>query len=220
MIWFFTPTACHIAAQRVPPPLPTGAWHLSGNNNKGREVAVAAERTLGVCSAIELASPRRGEPAGVSRRIRMRHGFRSSDASRVTNPQRGTIGMVGRRTTRDPGADASRLASDCGVRRFRAVKLCDETAVLACAASINLNPIRAGINAHPRSGFSAYLATLRLGARSPVNCPARKSLTTGAQLRALPHRKNLCLPSPDPSATCDDFPTSCQNSRIAGEKWV
>jgi REP element-mobilizing transposase RayT len=58
--------------------------------------------------------------------------------------------------------------------RFRSVKLCDESALLACAAYVDLNPIRAGLAETIEASDYTSVQRRIEAAGEPADCPARR----------------------------------------------
>jgi hypothetical protein len=92
--------------------------------------------------------------------------------------------------------------------RFKAVRLCDESVILACAAYVDLNPIRAGLAKTPEtSDFTSIqrrIESLRMRSEQRTNQGSRPD----AWLAPVPLRE----------ATTQPGPQVCPNGRRASDK--
>jgi REP element-mobilizing transposase RayT len=82
--------------------------------------------------------------------------------------------------------------------RFKAVRLCDEAAILACAVYVDLNPIRAGLARTPEaSPFTSVQRRIQALRQPREQAAARRP---DAWLAPVPLAEALQAPGPQPSA--------------------
>jgi hypothetical protein len=86
--------------------------------------------------------------------------------------------------------------------RFKAVKLCDEAAILACAVYVDLNPIRAGLALTPESSDFTSIQRRIESLRQPVSTAGRNGAPQpDAWLAPVPLREAAAPHGPQPSAS-------------------
>ena len=97
--------------------------------------------------------------------------------------------------------------------RFHAVRLCDEAALLACMAYVDLNLVRAGIAATPKT--SEYTSIKRR--IESLDAPPAQVVTPGCAAQAAPPDGWLA-PIPLDEATTDPGPLASATGRRASDK--
>ena len=86
--------------------------------------------------------------------------------------------------------------------RFKAVKLCDEAAILACAVYVDLNPIRAGLAHTPEtSNFTSVQRRIESLRQSAAAAKQNGMVRPDGWLAPIPLREASTPPDPQPSGT-------------------